>query len=192
MVGRADTSHLVAAEEQRVLPLVCQGPDAPFRQAVVYGIVPVLPVQEHLVPEIVEISDRLLHQASAPRGVSGFHQVEQAPHSYYYFRCFGRVPQASYVFLTELHLNVSLLQGVELSDVFEELTGVHVVLYLGGILELRPHVGHAADVVYIEHLVVQVQVHIVPVGLQRTELPAFQNVPQHLAASTLRPREPSS
>ncbi len=80
MVGRADTRHLVASEEKRVLPLVRQRPDAPLGKAVVYRVVPVFPVQENLVPEMVEVTDCLLHQVSVPRRVFGFHQVEQAPH----------------------------------------------------------------------------------------------------------------
>ena len=92
MIGRADTRHLVAAEEKRVLPLVRQRPDAPFRQAVVYRVVPVLPVEENLLPEVVEVTDRLFHQASVPRRVFGFHQVKQASHTDYYSRCFGGVP----------------------------------------------------------------------------------------------------
>lgn len=37
------------------------------------------------------------------------------------------------------------------------------MLYLDRVLELRPHVGQAADVVYIEHLIVKVKVYVVPV-----------------------------
>lgn len=86
MVGRADTRHLVAAEEKRVLPGVCQRSDAPFGKAIVYRVVPVLPVKENLVPEMVEITDCLFHQASVPQHVSRFYQVKQALYSYYYFR----------------------------------------------------------------------------------------------------------
>ena len=132
---------------------------------------------------MVEVTHRLLHQASAPWGVFGFHQVEQASHFDYYSRRFRGVPQVPYLFRTELFLFVSLLQGIKPSDIFKEPAGITVMLYFGGILELCPHMRHAADVVDVKHLVVQVQVHIVPVGLQRTELPAFQNVPQHLAAT---------
>ena len=55
MVGRADTRHLVAAEEKRVLPFIRQRPDATLRQAVVYCVVPVFPVQENLVPDMVDV-----------------------------------------------------------------------------------------------------------------------------------------
>ncbi len=53
MVGRADTRHLVAAEEKRVLPLVRQRPDAPFGKAVVYRVVPIFSIKENPVPEVV-------------------------------------------------------------------------------------------------------------------------------------------
>ena len=103
---------------------------------------------------MVEITHRLLHQASVPRDVPGFHQAEQAPHSYYYFRCLSRVPEELHLFRTEFFLFVSPFQGVKLSDVFEELTGILIVLYLCGVLELRPHMCHAADMVDVEHLVI--------------------------------------
>lgn len=137
VVGRADTRHLVAAEEKRVLPFICQWPDAPFGKTVVYRVVPVFPVQENPVPEMVEVTYRLLHQASEPRGVFGFHQVEQAPHLYYDFRRFRGVPQVPYLFPTELFLFVFLLQCVGLSDIFKELTDIQVMLYLDRVLELR-------------------------------------------------------
>lgn len=98
VVGRTGTRHLVAAEEKRVLPRVRQRSDALFRQAVVYGVVPIFPVQEDPVPEMVEITDRFLHQDSVPWGVSGFHQVEQASHLYYYSSCLGGVLQPPYLF----------------------------------------------------------------------------------------------
>ena len=43
---------------------------------------------------MVEIIDRLLHQASVPRHVSGFHQVKLASHLYYYFHRFTGVSPA--------------------------------------------------------------------------------------------------
>ena len=123
---------------------------------------------------MVEVTDRILHQASVPRCVSGFHQVEQTPHLYYYSRCFRRVPQPPYLFRAELQLNVSLFKCIKFSDVFEELSGAHVMLYLGGVLELRPHVRHAADVVDVQHLVVKVHVHVVAVRLEGAEFTAFK------------------
>lgn len=65
-------------------------------------------------------------------------------------------------------------------DVFEEPGCVRVVLYLCRILELCPHVNHAADMVYVEHLIVKAKVHVVAVGLKGTEFTTFQDVPQHL------------
>lgn len=53
VVGRAGTRHLVAAKEKRVLPRVRQRSDAPLGKAVIYGVVPVFPVQEDPVPEMV-------------------------------------------------------------------------------------------------------------------------------------------
>ena len=103
--------------------------------------------QEHLLPEMVEVTDRLLHQASVHWCVSRFHQVEQASHSYYYLRCLCGVPLPSYAFRKEFQPNVPLLQCVEPSDVFEELTSVHLMLYLNSVLELAPAVSHAADMV---------------------------------------------
>ena len=57
------------------------------------------------------------------------------------------------------------------------------MLYLGGVLELRPHVRHAADVVDVQHLIVKVKVHVVSVRLKGAEFPAFKDVLQHLAAT---------
>ena len=76
MISRADTRQSVAAEEKGVLPLVSQRSDTPFGKAVVYRIRPVLSVQENLLPKMVEIIDRLPHQASLPRNIAGFHQVK--------------------------------------------------------------------------------------------------------------------
>ena len=135
---------------------------------------------------MVKIS-RLLHQASESRGVFRFHQVEQTSHFYYYSRCFGGVSQSFYLFRTELQLNASLLQRIELSDVFKELTCVHVTLYLGGVLELCSHVGHAADVVDIKRFIVKVQVYIVAIRLE-----ARSSLPSSISFCALRPRGPSS
>ena len=55
------------------------------------------------------------------------------------------------------------------------------MLYFGGVLELCPHMRHTTDMVDVEYLVVQVQVHIVAVRLQRTEFP--QDVLQYLTAT---------
>ena len=96
---------------------------------------------------MVEVTDRLRHQASVHWCVSRFHQVEQASHSYYYLRCLCGVPLPSYAFRKEFQPNVPLLQCVEPSDVFEELTSVHLMLYLNSVLELAPRVSHAADMV---------------------------------------------
>lgn len=57
---------------------------------------------------MVEIVDRLLHQASVPRGVSGFHQTQQAPHAYYYFSRFGGVSHLPDLFRAELSIPVFL------------------------------------------------------------------------------------
>ena len=51
------------------------------------------------------------------------------------------------------------------------------MLYFGGVLELCPHMRHTTDMVDVEYLVVQVQVHIV----ERTEFP--QDVLQYLTAT---------
>lgn len=76
--------------------------------------------REKPASKMVEIIDRLLHQASVPRHVSGFHQVKQAPHLYYYFHRFTGVPQPYYLFPAELQFHVSLFKRIELSNVFKE------------------------------------------------------------------------
>ena len=130
VVGRADTRHLVAAEEKRVLPLVRQRPDAPFGKAVVYRVVPVFSVQKNPVPEMIEITFRLLHQASVPRHVFRFHLVEQASHLYYDFRRFGGVPPSSYLFWTKLQFYVSILKHVELFGVHGKVAAHELVVLL--------------------------------------------------------------
>lgn len=69
MVGRTDACHLVASEEQRVLPFVRKRTDEPFRKTVVNGVFTVVTVSERLHPEVVEITDHLSHQTSMPRSV---------------------------------------------------------------------------------------------------------------------------
>ena len=184
MVGRTHARHLVTAEEQRVLPFVCQRPDAPLGKAVVYRVVPIFSIKENPVPEVVEVTHRLLHQASAPWGVFGFHQVEQASHFDYYSRRFRGVPQVPYLFRTELFLFVSLLQGIKPSDIFKEPAGITVMLYFGGILELCPHMRHAADVVDVKH---RYRYTLYP-----SVCSARSSRPSRMCLSTLRPREPSS
>ena len=86
---------------------------------------------------MVEVTHRLLHQASVPRCVFGFHQVEQAPHPDYHFCRFSGVSKVPHLFRTELFLFVFLLQCVGLSDIFKELTDIQVMLYLDRVVELR-------------------------------------------------------
>ena len=46
--------------------------------------------------------------------------------------------------------------------------------------ELRAHVSHAADVAYVEHIVIKVKVHVVAVGLQARSSRPLRDIIQHL------------
>ena len=76
---------------------------------------------------MVKIADSLLHQTSLPRGVFGFHQIQQTPHAYYYLSRFGGVSHQSYLLRAEPSILVFLLQRIESSDVFEESVCVKVM-----------------------------------------------------------------
>lgn len=58
--------HPVAAKEQRVLPLTHQRADETLRNGIVDAVATVFQVSEYLIPEALQVIDRLFHQISPP------------------------------------------------------------------------------------------------------------------------------
>lgn len=54
--------HPVAAKEQRVLPLTHQRADETLRNGIVDAVATVFQVSEYLIPEALQVIDRLSHQ----------------------------------------------------------------------------------------------------------------------------------
>lgn len=170
VVCRTYARHLMRAEEQRVLPFVCQRPDEPLRQVVVDCVFTVILVPEDLRPEVVEVSHGTSHQVSVPRCAVCKHLVKLVSHHLLDVLRILRVPEELYILRTELLPLVCLLHGIKLTEPCEEEVCVPVMLYFRGIFELCPHMGHAADVLDVKGLPVQVKVCGISVSLQGLDL----------------------
>ena len=98
MIGGRHIRHAVTAKEQRVLPLTRQGTDEMLRNGIVDTVAAVFQVSEYLIPEVLQVIDRLLHQISTGRMPLRSQHIQKTAHATDDFLCPQGIPLSGYLF----------------------------------------------------------------------------------------------
>ena len=91
MIGGRHIRHTVAAKEQQVLPLTRQGTDETLRNDIIDTIAVIFQVSEYLIPEVLQVIDRLFHQISPGKMPLRSQHIQETEHATDDFLCPQRI-----------------------------------------------------------------------------------------------------
>ena len=145
MIGGRHIRHAVAAKEQRVLPLTRQGTDETLRNDIVDTVAAVFQVGEQLIPEVLQVIDRLFHQISPGRMPLRSQHIQETEYATDDFLCPQGISLSGYFFSCQSGLAITVFLTIQPADVFQHLFRVQVTALLVGIHELGARMGQAAN-----------------------------------------------
>ena len=183
MIGGRHIRHTVAAKEQRVLPLTRQGTDETLRNGIVDAVTAIFQISEYLIPEVLQIIDRLFHQISTGRMTLRSQHIQETAHAANDILCPQGIPLPGYLFGSQTGLTITVFLAIQPAYVFQHLFRIHVTALLVCIHELGTSMSQATQVFRVVQPVFQIHVYIVTVRLQRPDLPVAQNVLQGITAA---------
>lgn len=113
MIGSRYIRHTVAAKEQRVFPLTRQGTDETLRNGIVDTVAAVFQVGEQLIPEVLQVIDRLFHQISTGRMTLRSQHIQKTAHAADDFLCPQGVPLSGYLFSCQTGLAITVFLTIQ-------------------------------------------------------------------------------